>query len=213
MNPCLLHWQADSVLLSHQGSSLLLYPRTETISVSCVKHAGTGSSLVVQERAYGNMRVLWPGCCKPETGGIPCSHSESPSQQSACEQRAPSSMGEVRTGWEGGMDPCPFKNPFISKQKVRKWMSSPNRSSSTFARRDRLGRHRAPPAIVKGAPSPSSGLGLGQSSPTASLQILGHRHGKLVGTGWNYGDIIKEKTQHRETMACIRGRQKENTLC
>ena len=45
-------------------------------------------------------------------------------------------------------------------------MSSPNRSLLNFAKRDRLGRHRVPPAVVKGAPSPSPGLGLERSSPT-----------------------------------------------
>ena len=45
-------------------------------------------------------------------------------------------------------------------------MSSPNRSLLNFAKWDRLGRHRVPPAVVKGAPSPSPGLGLERSSPT-----------------------------------------------
>ena len=50
LNLGLLYWQVDSLLLTHQGSSLLLYPRTEIISISYAKHAG----------------LLW--CRKEQTG-------------------------------------------------------------------------------------------------------------------------------------------------
>ena len=87
-------------------------------------------------------------------------------------------------------------------------MSSPNRSTLNFARQDRLGRHRVPPAVVKGAPSPQFRVRAGTVLSHLHLcRYLGHRHGKLVGTGWNYGDIIKEKTQHREKMSYREGRQ------
>ena len=120
LNPRLLHWQVDSLLLSHQGSPLLLYPRTEIMSVSYAKHMGTGWPLVVQERADGNVRVPWPGCCKPEPGAISRSHSESPSQQSACEQRAPSSMGRSKNRMGRRHGPRSFQKSFYIEIKSQK---------------------------------------------------------------------------------------------
>ena len=114
LNLGLLYWQVDSLLLTHQGSSLLLYPRTEIIICQ------TCRPLVVQERADRNVRVPWPGCCKPELGGISRSHSESPSQQSACEQRAPSSMGRSKSQMGRRHGPRSFQKSFYIEIKSQK---------------------------------------------------------------------------------------------
>ena len=76
--------------------------------------------LVVQERADRNVRVPWPGCCKPELGGISRSHSESPSQQSACEQRAPSSMGRSKSQMGRRHGPRSFQKSFYIEIKSQK---------------------------------------------------------------------------------------------